>query len=346
MPDSRYYDGAKLLSLMDVNGNKPEIYMCCGNRTGGKTTYFARMLVRRFLNHGSKFMLLYRYTYEIADVAEKFFKDVGSLFFKGRTMESKTRHQGAFAELFLDEEPCGYAVALNKAEQVKKLSHFFSDVDAMFFDEFQSETNTYCSEEIAKFMSVHISVARGQGKQHRYVPVYMCSNAVSIINPYFVELGISERLRTDTNFLKGDGFVLEQAWVESAARAQEESAFMRAFGRNKYAEYASQNVYLNDNTAFVAKPEGRSRYIATIRYNGCDFAIREYPDEGILYCDNRADHTFPTRVAVTTEDHRVNYVMLKRSDFLISNLRWFFDNGAFRFKDLKAKSAVMKMLSY
>lgn len=39
----KYYDGAKLLSLMDINGNRPEIYMCTTNRTGGKTTFFGRL---------------------------------------------------------------------------------------------------------------------------------------------------------------------------------------------------------------------------------------------------------------------------------------------------------------
>lgn len=34
-----FYDGAKLLSLKDIDGNTPEIYMCTSNRNGGKTTY-------------------------------------------------------------------------------------------------------------------------------------------------------------------------------------------------------------------------------------------------------------------------------------------------------------------
>ena len=43
----KYYDGTKLLSMLDLNGNKPEIYMCTTNRTGGKTTYFARLCVNK-----------------------------------------------------------------------------------------------------------------------------------------------------------------------------------------------------------------------------------------------------------------------------------------------------------
>lgn len=171
---SAYYDGTKLLSMLDINGRKPEIYMCTTNRTGGKTTYFARLLVNRFLDRNEKFCLIYRYNYELDDCAQKFFKDINGLFFKGKTMTSKRKASGIFHELYLDDKPCGYAVSLNSADQLKKYSHLFSDVARMFFDEFQSETNHYCSDEIKKLLSIHTSVARGQGEQIRYVPVYMC----------------------------------------------------------------------------------------------------------------------------------------------------------------------------
>ena len=343
---SAYYDGTKLLSMLDINGRKPEIYMCTTNRTGGKTTYFARLLVNRFLDRNEKFCLIYRYNYELDDCAQKFFKDINGLFFKGKTMTSKRKASGIFHELYLDDKPCGYAVSLNSADQLKKYSHLFSDVARMFFDEFQSETNHYCSDEIKKLLSIHTSVARGQGEQIRYVPVYMCANPVSIINPYYVEMGISERLNDSTKFLKGDGFVLEQGFVKSASEAQKESGFNRAFSKNSYVAYSSQCVYLNDSVAFIEKPVGASRYLATLRYKGCDYAIREFAESGILYCDNRPDTSFKFKLTVTTNDHQINYVMLKRNDLFIANLRFFFERGCFRFKDLRCKEAVLKALSY
>lgn len=343
---SAYYDGTKLLSMLDINGRKPEIYMCTTNRTGGKTTYFARLLVNRFLDRNEKFCLIYRYNYELDDCAQKFFKDINGLFFKGKTMTSKRKASGIFHELYLDDKPCGYAVSLNSADQLKKYSHLFSDVARMFFDEFQSETNHYCSDEIKKLLSIHTSVARGQGEQIRYVPVYMCANPVSIINPYYVEMGISERLNDSTKFLKGDGFVLEQGFVKSASEAQKESGFNRAFSKNSYVAYSSQCVYLNDSVAFIEKPVGNSRYLATLRYKGCDYAIREFAESGILYCDNRPDTSFKFKLTVTTDDHQINYVMLKRNDLFIANLRFFFERGCFRFKDLRCKEAVLKALSY
>jgi hypothetical protein len=51
---SGYYDGTKLLSLKDLNGAEPEIYMCTTNRTGGKTAYFNRLVVNKFLKGQGK----------------------------------------------------------------------------------------------------------------------------------------------------------------------------------------------------------------------------------------------------------------------------------------------------
>lgn len=342
----KYYDGTKLLSMLDLNGNKPEIYLCTTNRTAGKTTYFGRLCVNRFFDKKEKFCLVYRYNYELDDCAEKFYKDISGLFFKGTNMTSKRRAAGIFHELFIDDVACGYAVSLNSADQLKKYSHLFSDVKRMMFDEFQSETNHYCADEIRKFVSVHTSIARGQGEQIRYVPVYMCANTVSIINPYYVEMGISNRLKDDTKFLRGDGFVLEQGFVESASIAQKESGFNRAFAKNAYVAYSSECVYLNDNKAFVEKPAGVGRYLATLRYKGTDYAIREYAESGVIYCDDRPDTSFGMKLTVTTADHEINYVMLKRNSFFLTNMRYFFEQGCFRFKDLRCKEAVLKALSY
>ena len=342
----KYYNGTKLLSMLDINGNKPEIYMCTTNRTGGKTTYFSRLLVNRFLDKGEKFALIYRFNYELDDCADKFFKDIGKLFFKDKVMEKKRRASGIFHELFLDKVSCGYAISLNSCDQLKKYSHLFSDVSRIMFDEFQSESNHYCADEIKKLLSVHTSIARGNGEQIRYVPVYMLANPVSIINPYYVELGISSRLRDDTKFLRGDGYVLEQGFVDSASKAQLSSGFNRAFSRNNYVAYSAQCVYLNDNKAFIDKPSGNSRYIGTLKYNNRDYGLREYGELGIVYCDDKPDVTFKYKITVTTSDHQINYVMLRKNDLFISNLRFLFEHGCFRFKDLNCKEAVLKALSY
>ena len=351
---NKYYDGTKLLSLLDLNGRKPEVYICTSNRTGGKTTYFNRLMVNRFLKNGSKFILLYRYNYELDGVADMFFKDIKGLFFPNYTMKSIKQAKGVYHDLYLVDtriidDPglhCGYAIAINNADAIKKKSHLFSDAEAMLFDEFQSESNNYCPNEVQKFISVHTSIARGQGEMTRYLPVYMLSNPVSLINPYYTALKISHRLKSDTKFLRGNGFVLEQGWVQNASDAMKSSAFNQAFEDNKYIAYATENVYLNDNYAFIEPPEGNSKYICTIRYMDKDYAIRAYAQKGIVYCDNTPDMTFKYKISVTTEDHRINYVMLQNNDLFITGLRKYFEKGCFRFRTLECKEAVMALVSH
>ena len=193
MPKSNYYDGTKLLSLKDINGKTPEVFMCTSNRSAGKTTYFNRLVVNRFIKRGEKFALLYRFNYELDGCDEKFFKDIKELFFSEYDMTAAKKMKGIYQELYLNEEPCGYAISINSADQLKRNSHLFSDIDNIIFDEFQSEQNHYCDKEVEKFISIHNSIARGRSKQSRYVPVYMISNPVTILNPYYVAMDISTR---------------------------------------------------------------------------------------------------------------------------------------------------------
>lgn len=346
MPKLNYYDGTKLLSLKDINGKTPEVFMCTSNRSAGKTTYFNRLVVNRFIKRGEKFALLYRFNYELDGCDEKFFKDIKELFFPEHDMTAAKKMKGIYQELYLNEEPCGYAISINSADQLKRNSHLFSDIDNIIFDEFQSEQNHYCDKEVEKFISIHNSIARGRSKQSRYVPVYMISNPVTILNPYYVAMDISTRLQKDTHFLRGDGFVLEQGYNETAAKALKSSAFNRAFGSSDYIAYSAEGVYLQDDLSFVDTPTGRGKYVATIRYAGIDYGVREYPELGIVFCDKSVDYQYPLKITVDTADHKLNYVMVSSNFILIQKLRYYFEHGCMRFKDLQAKEAILKALSF
>jgi len=340
-----YYDGTKLLSLKDQNGLTPSIYISTSNRSAGKTTFFSRYLVNRWKRHGEKFILLYRFNYELADVPDKFFKEIRSLFFPGYEMTSKARAKGIYHELYINEKLCGYAISLNAADQLKKYSHLFSDCARILFDEFQSENDHYCPNEIQKFLSVLTSIARGGGEQVRYVQVIMLSNLVSLLNPYYVALGVSDKLDNKTKFIRGDGFVMEQGFLDSVAEKQKQSGIFRAFAGNDYNKYTTEKIYLNDNYTFIENMTGKNNYLVTFKIGGTSYAIREYPEKGIIYCDQRIDETYPVRLVIDADDMDVNYITIKNNSYLLNNLKWFFEHGSFRFKNLACKNAVFKLLS-
>lgn len=350
MDKPKYYDGTKLLSLKDLEGNTPEIFICTSNRSAGKTTYFQRLLVNRFLKHGEKFMVVYRFKYELQSVADKFFKDIQSLFFQDYTMKELKRASGSFIELFLvdadnQEHSCGYAVALSTVDSLKKYSHFFSDVGAMFFDEFQSETESYLPREVSKLMSLHTTTARGQGKQVRRVPVYMVSNPVSILNPYYDQLGITDRLQENTKFLKGIGWVMEQGHNESAAKAQSESAFNRAFKTNEYTQYQNQGKYLLDNKAFIERLQGKYTVVMTLIYHGQFYSVKRFDELGLVYIDDKGDENARTVISVTDEDHNINYVSIKSNYMWVAWLRQMFNLGVMRFKNQRCKDCFLTCTS-
>lgn len=348
MSKVEFYSGTKILSMLDANGNRPEIYMVVSNRSGGKTTFFGRMLVNRFKKKGEKFILLYRYKYELDDIKTKFFNDISKLFFKRDIMTQKPILKDSIIELFINKKSCGYAICLNSADAVKKYSHIFSDVTSILFDEFQSETSNYCANELRKFQSIHSSVARGNGEQSRYVPVYMLSNPVTIINPYYVAFGIHTRIDSKTKYLRGNGFVLERVVIESAKKAQQESTFNKAFGDSEYNKYSSSGTELLDNYSFVVgnmDTNSRSTYVATLKYNDNTYSIKEFKNEGIVYVDDSTDDTFPRRISVTNSDHEINYIMLKTNDLFISTMRQYYALGIVRFKNLMCQECFLQLVA-
>ena len=123
---SKYYEPNKLLNMKDLNGRKPAIYICDGNRSSGKTTAFYKLAVDEFLQEGKKFCLFYRYKYELDDCAGKFFDVIKTIFFPNYEMTSKCGSGGMYHYLFIkqidsEDEPicCGYAVAINLSDKLK-----------------------------------------------------------------------------------------------------------------------------------------------------------------------------------------------------------------------------------
>ena len=127
---------------------------------------------------------------------------------------------------------------------------------------------------------------------------------------------------------------------------KQERNWAQAFEGNKYVAYSAENVYLNDSKVFIEKVEGKNRYMGTIKFNNVNYGLRSYDELGIIYCDNKADLTFPVKISVTLSDHNVNYVMLKNNEFFIDTLRYYFTHGCFRFKNQRCKEAVLNLLKY
>lgn len=255
-----FYNGTRLLTQMDARGKKPEIYMALGNRAGGKTTFFNNWFFRRFIEFNEKFILLFRYNNEIPTAGMNFSNSLKPKYSGSADITQKTNELG-IGELFNNKIPMGWAVSLNNADNVKKMSAALSKAERILFDDFLLENGRYLKRECDKFISLHFSIARKYGEGHKYLPCFMLANFTSVSNPYFAGLGVNGLNETYT---KGNGFVIEQLVVEDVKHRQEESAFNTAFKNSRHVNFSINNISL-DTGRNIRKFRGRKNVVACFK---------------------------------------------------------------------------------
>lgn len=348
---TKFYNPEKLLTSLDVNGEKPEILIAISNRGAGKTYGFAKYLLDRFINHDEKFALICRWQRELGSVADGIFKAVLHNEFEGYSISERKMQRNTYALLTLEKDDggkkvrknCGYVLPVNGSDNLKKISSLFSDVERMFFDEFQCEM--YCPNEIDKFVNLHFTVARGNEEGVRFVPVILASNSLSIVNPYFLALRLSTRIQSNTKFYKSDGLVLERFVNKDVADKQSKSGFNRAFSGNKQMMSNIDNSWLNDSWSCVEKPKGRGEYTFTLVDDNKKYGVRLYNnnDGRFLYVNRSVDNTCKT-VYNISENGIVNMPLLKSSlNLMLMKKLWL--QGKVLFSDIEVKDVMLHILA-
>lgn len=338
----QYFRAPNITEFRDIENNIPEILIVDGNRASGKTTAFSKKFVDDFLKEKKKFMLIYRYMNELSNISESFFKDIKTLFFPDHTMTEKKKAKGVYIELFLDGVSCGYAVALNSSGKLKHYSHVFSDVQQMFFDEYQLENGFYIPNEIEKFISLHMTVARGQGKVVRFVPVYMCSNSVSIFNPYYDAFKISGKINSKTKVLRGSGFVLLRLIMKEVSQEQEKSAFNRAFSESDYMKSAIDNAFLNDESYNIIKEDLKYfQSLFVFKYKQKLYTV--YSNGYKMHVKNGGDPNGKQCFGATQADRNGEFVFIRNSG-IYSRIRTYYSDGNMTFQNPDSKKAFLELL--
>ena len=263
----KYYNYSEILSRKDLNGETPSIYLITSNRSAGKTFGALELCLKDFKEHERMFMLLYRTRDELSG-ADTIFRDVLNLHKEyGLEMTSKSTSNGLFYTLFLDGVECGYAVSIRQPDKVKKYSGTFAKVYNIVFDEFMLETGDYIKNEDERLYSVLMTVARGGGSVSRYVRVFLLGNNVTTVNPYFLRFGINERIKPNTKFIRGDGWICHLANNDYASKEVAKNPISRAFGGN-IVEYSTQQKFLLDDDSYIKRLSGNGDYIGTVVYDG------------------------------------------------------------------------------
>lgn len=344
--NSKYYDGNRVINTLDLDKQRPAIVMITGNRTAGKTFWCKQYVLKQFIKRQKKFIILQRFGYQLKGLADTFYKDLQQVFpdLQNKQMTENVIVKDSIYELFLDGASCGYSVSLNNADSIKRNSTLFVDVDYIFLDEFQSEVGKYCPDEVQKFISIYTSVARGNGQQSRHVTALLCSNNVTLLNPYYTALGVGARIQENTKILRGHGWVLEITFNENASQAMMQSGIGRAFAKHHYMKYSAQNIYLNDSNTFIEKPDVKNPKIeCVLKYQNETFGM--WNCGSYLYVSTKYDPSCKIVFALDIHDHNTQSMLLTRG-FQYRTWRSLFDGGFFRFQNLRCKQILFDFLGY
>lgn len=342
--ENKYYNPEIILSKKDINGNEPSIYIITSNRSAGKTTAFLIKALQNFSDNGKQFILLYRYNYELSSACD-IFKDVLTLYPTfGNEMEQLSHARGLFYELLLDNNSCGYAISLNNVDALKKYSPLFADVDMIIFDEFMTESGKYLSKETQKLQSILMTIARGGGSQSRHIKLFMLANNVSLLNPYFIEFGIHERLQPNTRFLRGDGFIAEFNYNETASKEIQSNPLFTPFKHSNYMNYSTDKQYLINTSMFIEKMSGKSSYLYTIVYDNQRLGVRLFNEDNILYVSHSDEPNCKRVITLKANDHDTNTIIVKKHSSALEPLHHAFNYGYLRFDDLRTKSIILEIL--
>lgn len=337
-----HYDNTKLVHSLDRDGEVPTFFIVCSRLRGpGKTFQMCKMLFEKFLNEGKKFILLTRHKKDLGTIADGCFEGYFQAEHPEYTMREVLQMGHTFSRVFADtrvgEEvssvECGYVIPLSAVNDVKKISSLFYDAWCFFFDEFMPVDDRFLKNEVDLLMNIYQSVARGEGKAVRYMPIYMCSNTLSIQNPYFKALGLTSKLQSNTHFFKGEGVVFENCDnVEGLAEMHKSSGIEKAL--KKHLAEKGDNTWINDDCSLVDRPKGwgRSRYIATLIYGSESFGVHEYYQMGYVYLSRTTDNTCPHIYNLTFDNGNLNIPVI-HSSILIQFIKTNYFLGKVRCQD-------------
>lgn len=351
--DKIHYSGNLLLSKMDKNGNKPETYISTSNRSAGKTTWFGGYILNKFLTKNELFCILMRKKYQLEKSVSfmAYFPSALSVYYPDLEMKEEVGIKGVFNNIYIRLRGkenewllCGYSTSLNSSDDIRNFSNVFNHVTRIWLDEFQPESGDYVKDEVKRVFSIHTSLARGGGSQSRYLPLILTGNLIDVNNPYYEHFGINRDINIETNFYRGNGFVLEQGFNKSAADAHSNSTFNQSFSESDYSKLLTKKEYLkDDNTMILRTPNLKGDYLFTIKYCDKYFSIRYLYGLAFYYVNETADLTYNFALAARKEDLSDDCIFDGNSRFK-KRMKKMYHNNIVRFSSYKAREAFLEFI--
>ena len=328
-----YYNGHDILTYNRLYN------MVMGIRGHGKTYFYTKKCIDTGLKEKDiAFVVLVRYKEDIQYIKDDWWAIVEHLY-PEYIFESKNNI--IYAKNQYEKFPIGEFVSLKQYTRAKRKPR--PKVKIIFFDECLNEDNDYLPNEIDAFLSICDSIIRNRED----VRVFLVSNHVSVLNPYynyFEFSGFGKR------FTRGKhDSILEFTDSAEFLAYRKETKFGSSIQGTTYGDFAMLGHMLLDDTSNVSSiPEGQCKHQFNLSLNGLlidvcyinnilymrkckDYtatAFTPFVDDavknGAIYCTKKLNH-FNLIVKKFTSDE-IMYETLEIKNAVISFVRWKMGN--------------------
>jgi hypothetical protein len=275
--------------------------------------------VNRFLKYGEQFIYVRRYRSELKKVKNYFNAIMHE--FPNATFEVKGY------EFYINKKLAGWAIPLSTWQNEK--SNEYPNVSTIIFDEFirEKDKSGYLPNDVEALLNLMDTVFRGRDN----VRTVCMSNAVSVVNPYFLYFNLMPNTEKRYNAYKD--ITIEIPDSQDFAQERRKSRFGSLIDGTGYGDMSLDNEFVNDSQVFIEKRSKDSRFNFAIVYKGLTMGLWVDVDMGLLYLSQDYDPSTKQIFALTSDDLTENNMMIKgwRNHYHLRKMVRAFMNGYLRF---------------
>lgn len=313
MDQSLYYDGNKMLSYNRI------LNFVIGARGIGKSYFYKLHPIKRFLKYGEQWIYVRRYKPELKKVTN-YFNDVMREF-PNHEFKIKGR------EFYIDGKLAGWSIPLSTWQSEK--SNAYPNVSTIIFDEFirEKDNSGYIPNEVDALLNLMDTVFRDRDN----VRCICLSNAVSVVNPYFLYFDLVPNINKRFNPYKD--ILIEIPDAKDFAAERRKTRFGSLIDGTTYGDMALDNEFTNDSQVFIDKRSKESKFKFSVIYNGMTLGIWVDPDLGLMYVSTDHDPSTKDVYVIQKEDLSENTLLLSswKENFHLRKMVSAFKNGYLRF---------------
>jgi hypothetical protein len=300
-----------------------------GARGIGKSYAMKVHPIKRFIKHGEQFIYVRRYKPELKKIAN-YFNDV-----MGEFPNHQFKVKGH--EFYIDGKLAGWAIPLSTWQSQK--SNAYPNVSTMIFDEFirEKDNSGYIPNEVEALLNLMDTVFRSREN----VRCICLSNAVSVVNPYFLYFGVVPNIHKRFNAYKS--LLIEIPDSKDFSEERRKTKFGELIDGTEYGDMSLDNEFVNDSSVFIERRSKESKFQFSVIYKGMTMGIWVDVDKGIMYLSGDYDPSSKLVFAMSTEDLNENAMLLSgwKNNYYLKKMVNAFMNGYLRFDN-----QVMRNVGY